>query len=408
MRIVNLCIPYPCGVYQVHVRLKSYFERHGSTLTWLGSGSENAEKVRLHGTDDDRDGAVVACETEDGAGRTRALVDYVRQTRPDALMFNVWGDDVDTNAARYMPGAIPRVVIVHSNALAAYRAVRSVRDYVDAAVATSRRIAEDLNCHYGYARDRIRYIPNGVDLSAYGVRVPWPENGILRILSHGRVDSSSKGIFWLAGILSKVSESTRDWELTLSGDGPDLAELKERFARAGLLERVRFRGWTAPAEVPALMQAHDMLLFPSTFEGFPLTIIEAMAGGCVPIASKLAGITDSVIEHGKSGFLFPVGDVKLAARYVLELASNRERLAALSTGAVAAASNYSVASQGAQYEALIRESIGRPHIDFVEEPLDRWHLDKGLRPAWWYGLPEPVKNRLRIAREKLRAFAKVP
>jgi hypothetical protein len=395
-------------VYQVHVRLKNYFERHGSTLTWLGSGSQCAEKVRLHATDQDRDGAVVARETDDGAERTRALIEYIRQTRPDALMFNVWGDDVDTNAARYMPGAIPRVVIVHSNAVASYRAARSVRDYVAAAVATSRRIAEDLNCRYGYARDRVRYIPNGVDLGDYGSREPVPETGTLRILSHGRVDSSSKGIFWLAGILSKVSESTRGWELTLSGDGPDLAELKERFARAGLLERVHFRGWTAPADVPALMQAHDVLLFPSKFEGLPLALIEAMAGGCVPIASKLAGITDAIIEHGKSGFLFPVGDVKLAARYVLELASNRERLAALSAGAVASASNYSVASQGAQYEALIRESLGRPRIDFVEEPLDRWHLDKRLRPAWWYSLPEPVKNRLRIVRERIRTFVHVP
>ncbi len=410
MRIVNFCIPYPCGLYQVHLALQRYFQSRRSTLVWLGSGAENTRKVCLHATEQDREGSVVAPGTEDGAARTRALVEYIRETRPDALIFNVWGDAIDTNAAQYMPREIPRVVILHNNTLAAYRAAFAIRNHTDFAIAISRRIAEDLNRSYGYNRERIRYIPNGIDLTRYAPREPLEQARAapLRILSHGRVDASSKGILHLPAILSKLADANGDWEFTLSGDGPDLPELKQRFARAGLLQRMQFRGWTPPADVPALMQAHDVLLFPSVFEGFPLTLIEAMASGCVPVASKLAGITDDIVEHGESGLLFPVGDTKRAAGYLLELLADRERLARLRAGALAAAPQYSFEEQGTQYESLFDELSSQARRSISEEPLDRWHLDRGLKPAWWYGLPEPVKNRLRVARERLRAFVNVP
>jgi glycosyltransferase involved in cell wall biosynthesis len=76
---------------------------------------------------------------------------------------------------------------------------------------------------------------------------------------------------------------------------------------------VKYVGRVGPASVPTVMASHDVLLMPSRFEGLPYTLIEAMAGGCVPVATQLRGVTDFVVRHGETGFLFPMGDVATAA-----------------------------------------------------------------------------------------------
>src|SRR6185437_7409978 len=89
--------------------------------------------------------------------------------------------------------------------------------------------------------------------------------GPLKILSHGRISKEQKGVFWLPEILAELARRSDAWSCTISGDGPDLPELKFRIARAGLSARVRFTGWTVSADVPELMNQHDVFLFPTTY-----------------------------------------------------------------------------------------------------------------------------------------------
>ena len=91
--------------------------------------------------------------------------------------------------------------------------------------------------------------------------------------------TKGKKVFFGCPASAELDRNVNDWELTVSGDGPDLAELKGRFAVAGMAERVEYLGWTDPNDVPGLMERHDVFLFPSRFEGFGKTLIEAMAGG---------------------------------------------------------------------------------------------------------------------------------
>jgi glycosyltransferase involved in cell wall biosynthesis len=354
------------------------------------------------------DGEIVVPGTDDLGDRTRALVERIGEISPDALICHARGDPIDFNAIRYLPASIPKILILHGSTLAVYRAARAVRDHVNVTVAISPRIKEDLISSYGFHEDQLELIPHGIDITAYSNNsLSVSQSGRVRILLHGRIERN-KGVLWLPEILSELGRHADEWDCTVSGDGPGLEELKKRIVRAGLSSRIQFVGWTAPEEVPELMSRHDIFLFPTKFEGYPIALIEAMAGGCVPVVSRLPGVTDWIIQDGVNGLLFPIGNVRQAARHLLGLCSDRRRLAELRHRAPETVSRYSLEWMAEQYYQLLCGVRSGPQSKQPAERLDKCELADGLKPAWWYSLPEPVKNRLRIVREKIRTSVRVP
>ena len=410
MHIVTLLAPIRCGVYRFYCELSRKMSARGHSITWLCSGALHKRLMAGEEADTDViDGEILVADAQEIGERTRAIVKRIEELSPALVLCNALGDQIDFNAVRYLPATVPRVLVMHNNSLACYRAARAVREHVNATVAISPRIQEDLISSYGFRGRSVRLIPYSIDLSGFSA----PErsdraNGRLRILSHGRIDKAQKGLLWLPEILAELDRRATDWELTVSGDGPDLPELKRRFNDAGMAKRVQYLGWTDPNEVPGLMERHDVFLFPSRFEGFGKTLIEAMAGGCVPVASLLPGITDWIIEDGVNGLLFPVGDVKRAAAHLLDLCNDRHRLTAMRLEAREAASKFSLDRMADSYEDLFQEVLSQPGDVKPAEPLDDCALAQGLRPAWWFRLPEPLKDRLRAAREVARTHIRVP
>ncbi len=89
------------------------------------------------------------------------------------------------------------------------------------------------------------------------------------------------------------------WKLSIFGDGPDRERLQAR-TPAGLLDRVRWRGWV---EGPGTALADaDLLCVPSRSEAFPLVILEAMARS-VPVAASAICAVPEMLDFGKAGFL---------------------------------------------------------------------------------------------------------
>lgn len=92
------------------------------------------------------------------------------------------------------------------------------------------------------------------------------------------------------------------------GDGPMRAELEEKFG-----DIVRFHGIVADI-IPALASI-GLLLMPSRYEGLPLAALEALSAG-VPVLASAVGGVPNVVVHGRTGWLFDVGDLEAAASAV--------------------------------------------------------------------------------------------
>jgi len=165
-------------------------------------------------------------------------------------------------------------------------------------------------------------VPNGIELPKYAnflSRRPMGNKIYLAFL--GRL-VEHKGVCYLPGILKRCAERGIDCHLTIIGDGTERKSLYAGFENLGLIKNVTFCGATDANKIYGKLLDSHILLFPSLFEGFPNALLEAQACGCVPVASRLNGITDMAIDNGKTGFLIDIGDIEGFADAVSELVKN--------------------------------------------------------------------------------------
>lgn len=119
------------------------------------------------------------------------------------------------------------------------------------------------------------------------------------IIYVGRLDNRSKKVGRLIKVWSKVGKKYPDWNLTIVGDGPDrnqLEVLKKKYQVGNLT----FEGFQSPIEY---YKRASIICMTSSFEGFPMVLIEAMQFGCVPIAFDSFEAIHDVIIPEKTGEL---------------------------------------------------------------------------------------------------------
>lgn len=119
------------------------------------------------------------------------------------------------------------------------------------------------------------------------------------IIYVGRLDNRSKKIGRLIKVWSKVGKKYPDWNLTIVGDGPDrnqLEVLKKKYQVGNLT----FEGFQSPIEY---YKRASIICMTSSFEGFPMVLVEAMQFGCVPIAFDSFEAIHDVIIPEKTGEL---------------------------------------------------------------------------------------------------------
>ena len=143
-----------------------------------------------------------------------------------------------------------------------------------------------------------------------------------------------KGVETLLQALEQVG--SLDWQLTLVGrtdmEPGYVRRIRDRIARNSWQERVRITG---PLEGPELareyQQAH-LFVMPSTYEGFGIAYLEAMAFGLPVIASRAGGAVE-VVREAENGFLVPPFDPRGVARRIQQVAGDETLRLQLAEGA---------------------------------------------------------------------------
>jgi glycosyltransferase involved in cell wall biosynthesis len=99
----------------------------------------------------------------------------------------------------------------------------------------------------------------------------------------------------------------QSWELDLVGDGPLMGQMESLAASLGIHGRVRFLGQRM--DVDQLLADAQVSVLATNWEGFPLSILEAMRAGLPVVATSVAGIGEAVSD-GETGYLVRRGDVE--------------------------------------------------------------------------------------------------
>ncbi len=144
-----------------------------------------------------------------------------------------------------------------------------------------------------------------------------------------------------------------DGKLIIVGDGP-LREDLERLSRSlGIADRVLFTGMMrAPW---ACLKDAMFFVMSSEFEGFPMTLVEAMSCGLPVVSFDCRTGPRDIIRDGVDGILVPPMDVEKLADAMLRLATNKELRSEMGNRALEVHSRFSMDHVMAQWEALVND-----------------------------------------------------
>lgn len=176
----------------------------------------------------------------------------------------------------------------------------------DLVLAPSRATAAELERDYD-AR-RVGVLPNVTGgLAVEPEPVPGFEPAAGDLLFVGRL-RIRKGVEVALEAVARLASEGHPTRLLVAGEGEHRARLEARAAELGLDgSRVRFLGRASAGQVRWLLRGAAALVVPSTYEGMPLVVLEAMAAGRPVVASRVSGIPEVVVD-GETGWLVPAED----------------------------------------------------------------------------------------------------
>jgi glycosyltransferase involved in cell wall biosynthesis len=220
-------------------------------------------------------------------------------------------------------------------------------------------VAEDVRTTirqlYGYLDAPL--IPNGIPTDEYAPdpnrRRRWRERHGLEpeaiVLTHVGRFAPPKNHALLIEAFAQVRTHTPLY-LLLVGGGELEDAVRQQVAGLGLQERVRFLG--VRADVPAILNASDLFVLSSRWEGNPLSVMEAMAAG-LPVVSTAVGGVPELVREGETGLLVPSGDAAALARALQALVDDPARREAMGKAARQhAITHFDIRHTVRQYEAL--------------------------------------------------------
>ena len=200
----------------------------------------------------------------------------------------------------------------------------------------------------GHLEASVSVLPYGAPLAERIVRTArMSRDGKLKILFVGGL-SQRKGLSYLLQAVTRFGSKV---ELTLIG---------RKVAECRTLEAaLRVHRWIPSLSHSALleeMSRHDVMVFPSLFEGCALVVLEAMSQGVPVITTPHTGASHFVSE-GDDGFIVPIRDVEAIVEKLEMLLLNRDRLAAMSGAAISKAAQHSWAQYRHRFAATVRLAL---------------------------------------------------
>ncbi|MER5930617.1 glycosyltransferase [Streptomyces sp. NPDC002054] len=169
------------------------------------------------------------------------------------------------------------------------------------------------------------------------------------VASVGRL-AFEKGVDLLLDAWSEAAPQHPDWTLRIYGAGAEEATLRAYCTSLGLDDSVEWMGSTG--DVLGALQEASVFAQASRAEGFPITLLEAMAAGVPPVAFDCAPGVREIVSHGEDGLLARLGNTMELAGHLDRLMSDRAYRDRLGDTAFREVQRYSSADITDRWEEL--------------------------------------------------------
>ncbi len=165
-----------------------------------------------------------------------------------------------------------------------------------------------------------------------------------------------KGYDVLASAIPAVLKKFPDARWVWAGDGPDAEDLNALIRRHEVDDAVMMLG--RRSDVPDLLRAADLFVFPTRFEGHPFALMEAMSAGLPAVTTDASGIPE-VVTHLEHAIVCPKEDPNALAEAMIFALSNPERMREMSVAGRERVEDFSEEKMVKQTRVLLEEVGGR-------------------------------------------------
>lgn len=313
----------------------------------------------------------------------RALDEHVVRARPDLMHCSLAEAALATRIVgrrRGIPVVESLVNISHDPVrtidnpsvnplkLAAHRQLdRLTMRWVTRFHALTQAVARSWQSNVGIPTEKVTVIPRGIDFDAFDQRADVDRAAVRRsieisddapVLLNVARQEPQKGQRYLLEALPAIAARHPDVVVVFAGrDGNSSKMLRRLVEDLAIGQHVRFLG--VRDDVPALLMASDVFVFPSLFEGLGVSLLEAMAGGGATVACSDAPPFDEIIEPGVTGAMFRSADAASLAATVSHLLDDAGLRQAMSKAArEEVMANYRIEAVTRRLEEMYLDVVG--------------------------------------------------
>jgi Glycosyltransferase len=207
------------------------------------------------------------------------------------------------------------------------RSKRLAYEHARGVAAVSQQLKNILVDSYGMPASKIAVIYNGVSTTAPTKTAEQSRKDLgiglddTVVTNVARLDPQ-KGQCHLIPAVKRIATKYPRLKVLLVGDGPDKEKTSRLVKEHGLEDVIAIMGFRN--DVPDILSCSDIFVLPSLNEGFPFSIVEAMAAGLPVIATDVGGNAEAVID-GETGRVIPPSDVTALSDAMVELIADAEK-----------------------------------------------------------------------------------
>lgn len=311
-----------------------------------------------------------------------ALISLLRRLEIDVVQLHGYGATTFGRAAAVYLG-IPNILHEHAN-LTNTPWFQKIPDklfdgYTDVAIAVSESTREFCIRGRLLSPKRVKKVFLGAPLEEFQPYSPEQVRGARHRL--GFVDDAlelfgtvtrlheSKGNRYFIEAAARVAKQLPQARFVVVGEGPLQPELEAQAERLGIGDRVVFLGFQR--DVAACFAAFDLAVFPSLWEGTPLTVFECMAMRRPILSTDVDGLREVLVD-GDNAIVVQPRDADALAREMLRIMGDAELRERLAQRAYETSQRFGIQAFVDTMEQLYAVLVGR-------------YRDDGRRPVWDYG-----------------------
>ena len=323
---------------------------------------------------------MVHCQGRADWRAVKQIEEYIREDGIDLVHTHGYKADLYGFLAAWRSGK-PVVATCHNwvggtAALGIYNHLdRLALKRFDALAAVSDAVAQRL-IDSGVPAEKIKTIPNGIDVHAFEQGRPLADIGIGKGKVVGMVArlDLQKGFEYLLRAVRQLRDSFPDLQVVIAGDGPDRLAIENMIREFGLQSSVILSG--QQTDMPGIYAGMDIFVLPSLNEGLPMTVLEAMASSRPVIATRIGAIP-SVITDQENGLLVDPGDTDGLRNSIASLLSDPDRCRQMGMRAHDWVSkHYTSEAMAREYRQLYDGVLSKPSLATMPAPpLDPPNID---------------------------------